>query len=179
MRTVWRRASVPTERQMCSDSGFTLVETMVAMVILAIVLAGLAGGAIAGLTSVRHEKDQLAANQFANEIVEQVRAQQWDSVAPADPAVTRTLTFPARRHGGTEIVPTVVTTWWDDPCNGSSLTPAAGGAAHASRDYLRIAVDLTWTTAKGRSASLSTQSFRTPAYSERKPARVDTLGASC
>lgn len=161
------------------DAGFTLVEALVALLMLAVILAGMAGAAIAGLTSVRHEKDSLAANQFANQTAEQLRGMAWADVAPADPAVTRTIAVADRSHGGTRYVAEAVATWMDDPCNGTSSAAPAGGAPHPARDYLKLGVVLTWTNAKGRQRTLRLETFRVPTHLERKPARVDTLVSPC
>jgi prepilin-type N-terminal cleavage/methylation domain-containing protein len=166
------------ERRMSSDSGFTLVEALVALLMLAVIFAGLGGAAIAGLTSVRHEKDSLAATQFAAETSERFQRMSWNTIAPVDPAIARTLTLPPAQYGGTQLTPQAIVRWMDDPCNGSSTVPPAGGAAHPARDYLRIELTVTWTNAKGRSRELKSESFRAPAFGERKPARTDTFQAT-
>lgn len=168
------------------DGGMTLIEVLAALLIMGVVLAGLGAAGIAGLTSVRSEKDQLTATQVTSKIVESLRAASWTSVAPVDPATTVTYTGPAAAAttvGSVTYTPTVQVDWMDDACNGTSTVqppaPPASPGPHAARDFLRFTVTLNWTDAKGRAKRTVTETYRAPTYAERRPALVDTLGSSC
>ncbi len=167
------------------DGGMTLIEVLAAMLIVGVVMAGMGAAGIAGVFSVRSEKDKLTANQLTSQVVENLRAAPWNTVAPVDPATARNYSVAATTVGSATYTPTVQVDWMDDGCNGTNAvpppapSPSVAPGPHAARDFLRFTVTMNWTDAKGRARQMVTQTYRTPTFTERRPAVVDTLSASC
>ena len=148
------------------DEGYTLVEMLVALVVLGLVMSGLASACIASLTSTRSATGQVAANQFATEVIESLRAQAFDALAPPGTATVSSPTYPPRTVKGITYTAAVNVSWRDDPCNGSAT-------AAATYDYLRLNVVASWTVNQ-KAKSLTVDSFRTPGTLYRSPLSTPT-----
>ncbi len=151
------------------EDGVTLVELLWATVILAVVLAAMAASSVASIAGTASANGQVAANQFANEVVERVRDERWTTLVPAAGTPVNP-SYPAVVRKGVTYTPTVALTWVDDPCNGSDTTATTDG----KKDYLRVDVTVTWVI-KGKTRTLNVQTFRTPTPAELKPHRVKDL----
>ena len=75
-----RRAQRPTRLMRSEDSGFTLVELLVSLLILGAVLLGLMAVQVKALQGVSLAKQRQQATALANQTMEQLRAQPYDSV---------------------------------------------------------------------------------------------------
>lgn len=150
------------------DDGVSLVEMMVAVMILAIVLTALASASITALAGVRTAEGQVGANQLASEVLERLQSSPWASVAPVAPATSYTTTPQTTTRGGYTYTSSVVVRWVDDPCNGS--TPAT-----ATQDYLSLDATVTWQIGAGPTRTLRAEALRVPTYAEKTPVRVAVL----
>lgn len=159
-------------RLLDGDDGISLVEMLVALLILGVAMTAMTSSVYAALASSRVAQDEVNAAQRITEVVEDLLGRPLAEVAPAAhdgrtvpayPSVTlRSVTYT-----------TVTEVWWvDDPCNGSAV-PAAG-AGDPRKDYLRMQVSVSWAVG-GTARSLDTVMFRTPTPAERRPVR----SASC
>lgn len=99
-----------------ASAAFTLVEVVMSIAILAFVMAGMIYGYVQTNYRAEWSSMSLAAQSFANEAVEQVRAAQWDyfrtytnqiQLLPASYKVTNTMLIPS--SGRTTNVVTTVT----------------------------------------------------------------------
>ncbi|MBW3578288.1 MAG: hypothetical protein KY462_11230 [Actinobacteria bacterium] len=150
------------------EDGVTLVELLWATVILAVVLAAMAASSVASIAGTTSANGQVAANQFANEVVERIRDERWTTLVPTGTPVNPS--YPAVVRKGVTYTPTVALTWVNDPCNGSAITATTDG----TKDYLRVDVTVTWVI-KDKTRTLNVQTFRTPTPAELKPHRVEVL----
>ncbi len=151
------------ERLRRDDGGFSLAETLVALVLIGLVFSGLVASIVSGLTSVQKANNQVAANQLANEVVENLRTQSLAIVAPASAATPETNTLPAVTRRGVDFVATVTRTWVDSPCNNLLAAPAS------PRDYLVLRVDVAWQAKDGVTKTHRVDTMRTPLEGEAMP----------
>lgn len=151
------------ERLRRDDGGFSLAEMLVALVLIALVFSGLVASIISGLTSVQKSNRQVAANQLANEVLENLRTQPLAVVAPAASTITATNTLPAVTRRSVAYTATVTRTWVDSPCNNLVGAPAS------SRDYLVLRVDISWRDKGGAMKVHRVDSIRTPLEGEPLP----------
>lgn len=158
-------------RRLHDDEGVTLVEMMVAILILGIVLTALAGTLVTSLTSAGRQEADIQANAVANAVLEDLHALSFQSVAlctgeaaasfeteamvllpssdpqcsEADrPVPTFSVVQDGRSYDGVLAI-----TWIDDP------------ATAAAQDYKRLVVDLTWED-RGRNYTSRTEARRAP-----------------
>lgn len=85
-------------KKMKNEEGFTLIEAMVAMVILAIALLGIAQMQISSMMGNRASYDTTEASALASDMMEQMVVQSWstpDTVAcpPADSVAISNITY--------------------------------------------------------------------------------------
>lgn len=167
------------------DDGFTLIEMMVAILLLAIILSAMVSVIITSLTSMQREEQRVRATQLAQEELERLRAVEWDCAAfdATDPAYTATyngnttVTLDPAECSDPTIAPqpgaqtrtvdgidynTELHVYWiDDPADGT----AAAGTDAGPQDYKEFAADVTWTL-RGETYTYSNTSTRVPTVEE-------------
>lgn len=172
------------------DSGMTLVEVMVALVIVGVVLSALAGVLAASLQSIRGQESTTQATAAINDILEEVQRVDYDQAVLCDstatsvfggttfevePSKTEPLVLSAAVCGSSdEVLPErtvtrdgrdygvrTAITWADD--DGDGL-----GAADSdtTQDIKRIVVDVTWTS-DGQARSARNVAYRAPQLLEQ------------
>ncbi|HVM13827.1 MAG TPA: prepilin-type N-terminal cleavage/methylation domain-containing protein [Egibacteraceae bacterium] len=158
-------------RRLDGDAGISLVEMLVALLILGVAMTAMTSSVYAALASSRGAQDQVNASQRITEVVEDLLGRPLSQIAPAtQDGVTTPAYPPVTLRSVTYSVATQVR-WVDDPCNGSAV-PAAG-AADPRRDYLRMQVSVSWTVG-GTPRSLDTTMLRTPTSAEQPRVRSAT-----
>src|SRR5687768_10772939 len=126
-------------------SAFSLIETMVAMGIIALVCMGLYAGISAGFTVVEESRENLRATQILLEKMETIRLYSWDQVNSNGfiPATFSAPFMPGRTNAGTNnLVYTGRVTVTDV---GPSATPFSSESY--SNAMRMVIVDLTWRSA--------------------------------
>lgn len=151
------------ERLRRDDAGFSLAETLVALVLIALVFSGLVASIVSGLTSVQKGNAQVAANQLANEVIENLRTQSLAVVAPPDPTTPASNVLPGVTKRGVTYVATITRTWVDSPCNNDGVAPPS------LRDYLQLNVEIAWRTKGSATQTLDVDTLRTPLEGEPMP----------
>lgn len=159
-------------RRLAAEDGVSLVETMWAIMILAIVLFGLTSASMGALAGTKHAQDQVAAAQLLNEVVEDLRAQPFADIAPTAWDGTETPAYgPYVRRGVTYNV-AVTVAWEDDVCNGQGA-PVDPTRPDPRMDYLVLDVTVSWQV-DGQDREFNTVSYRAPTYVEQPVERGDT-----
>lgn len=69
------------QRSVDGEAGFTLVELVVAMLIIGMVLLGLVGLQTSALITITHAKQREQATAVANQVLEQLRAMPWATLS--------------------------------------------------------------------------------------------------
>lgn len=67
-------------RRLCADAGLSLVEMLVAVLILGVVLSAFASTVITSLAAIVSDERRVHATQLANEVLEDLRGLDWDLV---------------------------------------------------------------------------------------------------
>lgn len=147
--------------QEAGDAGFTLVEMLVAIVLIGLVMAAMATGSLSAFGSVRSSNGQAAANQLANETIEQLRAAPFNTVAPPGTSLSHAPALAPRTVKGLTLTPTATVAWVNETCNDTA-------AAASLYDYLRLTVVVTWQVSSA-TKSLTVESFRMPGTLYRSP----------
>jgi prepilin-type N-terminal cleavage/methylation domain-containing protein len=166
------------------EQGLTLVEMMVAILLLGIILSAAASVIIVSLTSVQRDEYRVRATQLGQEELERLRALEWGCVAfdATDPDYVatfdgnRTVDLDPAECGNPAIAPdpsprvvtvdgidyTVVSHvyWIDDPED----DPAAGSDPDP-RDYKEFHVEVSWTL-RGTNYSYENTTTRVPTVQE-------------
>lgn len=116
--------STPEPIQRERDAGFTLVETMVALLLMAIVFVALAGVMLSSMEAISVQKGRTRANELATQGIEDLQRYDFDalglcpgSIAPNAPAELSDAVILSGCTGSIQ---------YGDPCG---PTPAATGAA--------------------------------------------------
>jgi type II secretory pathway pseudopilin PulG len=166
-------------RRVSADDGVSLVEMMVAIIILGMTLFGLASSLIASLTGSRAAHNEFDASQRSQWVVEDFMRRPFDpswvptaynlTTSPAVPA------DPAAPRGSAQYAYTTHVSWVDHPCNGSAPGDPSQGLPDARMDYLRISVTTTWTAPDQTPRTHEVVVFRHFPPSVRPTAR----GAAC
>ena len=173
-------------RRVLDDEGVTLVEMMVAILILGIVLTALAATLATSLQTAGRQEADIQANAVANAVVEEIRGIEFREVALCTGEATAVFGAPVEFEGeplvllpdtdpvctgpaADRLVPTtsmvqdgrnydaqVAVTWVDDPGDG-----VQGAGDSAPQDYKRIVVDLTWED-RGTTHAARTETRRAP-----------------
>jgi prepilin-type N-terminal cleavage/methylation domain-containing protein len=181
----WQRALARVRRTDAADDGFTLVEVVIALVVLGIASAGLMTALVSGVTATRLDEARTRASQIAAQQIEDLRTVKWSQLgvyadepgyttfhggesvvtlgavkpanAPADlPKIHMT---PVTIEGRDYYVDTWVT-WY-----GSSTTTPNDGSTYAQK---RLSVDVMYTIG-GRSFTYHAEGLRAPTPMEMKP----------
>lgn len=151
------------------EDGMSLVEILVALLLLGLVLSAMVGSIISGLASVQRANGQLGANQLANERMETLRTRDFATVAPTGSLTTATTTEATVTRNNISYTVSWTTTWVDSPCNNAVVSP---------RDFLRLRVRVVWRNRTGADKTLDVESFRAPTPEDGTsftPVRTDTL----
>ena len=171
------------------ELGFTLIEMMVAILLLAIIFAAMVSVIITSLTSMQREEQRVRATQLAQEELEYLRAIDWDCAAidstdpdysatyngnttvvldPAECSDTSPRTLiaqdpspTARPVDGIDYTVTRNIYWIDDPADGT----AAVGTDSDPQDYKEFRADIAWTF-RGEAYTYANTSTRVPTIEE-------------
>lgn len=168
------------------EQGMTLVEVMVALVIVGLVLSALASSLATSLRAVRGQEAQTQATAAINDILEETqRVDYADAVlctAKAQATFGVDLTFegedmvvatgvcdttdevlPERTvtRDGRDYAVTTAITWADDPGDGTGA-----GDADTTQDIKRVVVQVDW-TADGRARTARNLAYRAPQFLEQ------------
>lgn len=167
-----------------SQYGFSLVEVMVAMSVLAIAFSALLAALLGGIAAAKTQQDRQSATQLGAEVLERLQVVDWNVLGHYDADFAGGV--PAL-NGGESVVelPAVsprpadaplpsttktvgnvafsITTWvtW----SGSSAAAPNTGTTYAAK---RIETELTWTT-RGEPRTFSTSALRAPTNDEMAP----------
>jgi len=147
-----------------SEEGFSLVELMVALIIIALVIVGGGMFFFHGRVNVIREAHRRAALLVASQRLEALKAANWDDIALDPTAIPDPLNQPYYiKHGSPwdrsleEIRDTEVPV--DNLFDGEMLTEAQwvdDDGAGDSYDYLKVTVTVEWTDNTTNTVSLST-----------------------
>jgi len=172
-------------RLAANEQGFTLVEMMVAILLLAIIFSAMVSVIITSLTSMQREEQRVRATQLAQEELERIRAIEWDCAAidSSDPDYSSTyggnttVVLDPVECGDTSIAPDPSPTvravdgidytvtrnvyWIDDPADGT----ADAGTDSDPQDYKEFRVDIAWTF-RGEAYAYANTSTRVPTIEE-------------
>lgn len=85
---MWRRG----DRRRRTDEGFSLIEVILAMVIIAGVLATMLGVVVSSLTTIAQARQRQTATALATQAIERLRALPYDTVTQSDPVETPAVT---------------------------------------------------------------------------------------
>ena len=173
-----------TARLAANEQGFTLVEMMVAILLLAIIFSAMVTVIVTSLTSMQREEQRVRATQLAQEELERIRAIEWDCAAidstdadytvtyngnttvvldPAmcsDPSIAPDPSPSVRSVDGIDYTVTRNVYWMDDPQDDPAV-----GVDPEPQDYKEFAVDVAWTF-RGESNTYSNTSTRVPTAEE-------------
>ncbi|MDP8977118.1 MAG: hypothetical protein M3N17_00765, partial [Actinomycetota bacterium] len=185
------------------EGGISLVEALVAIVIVAIVLTALANTTITSLVAMNENEQRTRANALANEVIEHLQGIAWDDVGFYDDDYTGTppdhVSLGAARPASEEPaageacesnVPPLPAcedvmrdgvaydvdtqiVWVDDPADDD---PMIGDLDGNPDDYKHFTVTAQW-QARGQTASVAVEAYRAPNAVERPVSAFDlTLG---
>lgn len=173
------------------EQGFTLVEMMISILILAIILTAMASVLITSLTSMQREEQRVRATQLAQEELERIRAIEWDCAAFDPSAAGYTTPDPVsgnatvaldaecsdptiapdpqpfvRGVDGIDYTVALAVYWIDDDVDGTAATGDAD-----PHDYKEFRADVSWNI-RGDAFSHSDSSTRVPTVEEVPPDAV-------
>ena len=171
------------------DGGFTLVEVMVAIIVLAIAFSALAAALVSGMVATSRASQLTEAKQVAAKHIEGLHSVKWAllglykddigaswgsgfhggesvvklaDVTPAPrPADVPHLTQTVTGHGGKQYTVTTWVTW-----AGSSAATPNDGATYAKK---RLSVDVTYTPRGSSAKTVHVEDFRAPTPLEMRP----------
>jgi prepilin-type N-terminal cleavage/methylation domain-containing protein len=155
----------PDRASQRGDDGLSLVEMLVALLILAVAMGAMAGGLIAALSGDAKNDRRGTATQLAADRLEQLRRLPFAQVRPELPAAS--VPLPVMADGSATATPTmkgttytIATTreWCADQWNGT------GGAADL--DYVRFVVTVSWQV-KGQAQAVTAGNYRAPVRGDR------------
>lgn len=128
-----------------SRSGFSLIENLIAIVLLAIVLSGGVTFYLNGNALIKLGVHKQLVTEMVNNRMEEARAYGYGSLPPSDTPEVLTLAL-----GGLNVIRTVTVTDIDDPVNGIT-------------DYKQVEVRAVWTEAgKNSSRDIALTTLLTP-----------------
>jgi Tfp pilus assembly protein PilV len=125
-----------------AEAGFTLIETLIAIVVLVFGLIAITNLFLVAGSSNTVANQATAASDVASQLLENFKAQPWNSAQLA----ATTGTFPAATPQRTDQVPGVgtINSWW-------SITNVDGSAATARVKFIRVRSEGAGVLARGRS----------------------------
>ena len=141
--------------RLASDDGLTLVEMLVALVILMITILALTSTLITSLRAMYENEVRVRANALANELLEELQAQAWNELGAGTETSTES------RGGVTYAISTDIE-WVDDESTADA------------DDYLQFTVTLTWETF-GRERSVTHSAYRSPPLVDPSPLAIRSL----
>jgi prepilin-type N-terminal cleavage/methylation domain-containing protein len=188
-RLTMRRSRLPLQLPACarteSEGGFTLVEVLVAILVLAVGVVGTATMALQASTVTGDTKAREGATNLAREVVENILSLPYSSVTPD--AITATLQakpalVPAPGYTGWTVlrrgIPYTVSAtecYVDDPSDGRGVHDTnycsgstAGTADSKPIDYKRFSVNVAWTR-KGITRSVAQSTLVAPKGAKEVP----------
>jgi len=182
-------------RRLAHEDGISLVEMMIAMLIIAVAFAAMASATITSLTAINSDEQLVRATALANEMTEHLHGSEWEETgfyaadfAPASPPAGTVLLSGGRAASALpceQIVPPLPSctvtrdgvtydasteiSWVDDASDGT------GGSDQDSntRDYKRFVTTLDWQSRRG-SRQMRFEALRAPNARER-PAGAFTV----
>jgi type IV pilus modification protein PilV len=108
------------KRLLQERKGFSLIEVMIAVVLLAVGLLAFAGLEIIAVRNMTHSKDYGKANTYAQQKIEEIKALDWTSVTDGTDTLESsryTRTWTVTTEGDMKTVS--VTVSWVDPSQGA------------------------------------------------------------
>jgi len=108
------------KRLLQERKGFSLIEVMIAVVLLAVGLLAFAGLEIIAVRNMTHSKDYGKANTYAQQKIEEIKALDWTSVTDGTDTLESnryTRTWTVTTEGDMKTVS--VTVSWVDPSHGA------------------------------------------------------------
>jgi prepilin-type N-terminal cleavage/methylation domain-containing protein len=166
------------------DEGVSLIEMLIALLILGVVLSATASTLISSFVAIGGNENRTRAVALANEELENLRALPWTDVgyygndtfpagmSAASPTVILGSTRPVNARAPrpvrvyTERNPVMTVTrrieWVDNPSTSSSTGPS-------DQDYKRLAVNVSWVDPSGATRTLDAETLRAPTPSEGDP----------
>ncbi len=124
MRHRAMRLGRASHRALAPDQGFTLVETLLAGVILLIVATGIAGVLTSSISANTVARERTNAEQCANDVIEQIRRKDYDSVGIVLGNPPGTVPQSSACGTGLPATATVAITYVNDPTATSYATAA-------------------------------------------------------
>lgn len=177
------------------EAGFTLVETMVSLVVISIVFAAMGGFLVTSIKAQATNERRVRATQVGNKAIEDLRALPWDVlgfyasdagyVADVDGAETVTLDEPADGardsraplpgkqtvvDGDVSYTRTLDIVWFDDPGDGLDTADDDGD----THDAKLIRAALSWQVGEG-TKNLTVEGLRAPTADEVTPRGQDVV----
>ena len=113
-----------SRRVLARDQGFTLVETMLAGVILVTVATGIAGVLTSSISANTVARERTNAEQCANDVIEQIRRKDYDAVGLVLGNPPGTVAATSACGAGLPATATVTISYVDDPTATSYATAA-------------------------------------------------------
>ncbi len=124
MRHRVARLARTSQRALARDQGFTLVETLLAGVILLIVATGIAGVLTSSISANTVARERTNAEQCANDVVEQIRRKDYDAVGLVLGNPPGTVAATSACGAGLPATATVAISYVNDPTATSYATAA-------------------------------------------------------
>ncbi|MFO8074884.1 MAG: prepilin-type N-terminal cleavage/methylation domain-containing protein [Egibacteraceae bacterium] len=139
--------------RLADETGVTLVEMMVALLVLGLVLTAFLSVMTASFSSIRQNAAMTRATALANEVLEEFRAVPWSRLSEFEDCDSTTEARDGQAYSVERCVEFV-----DAPQTESG-----------TRDYALLKVNLEWNTS-GRERDMSLESLRAPLPDEQEPA---------
>jgi prepilin-type N-terminal cleavage/methylation domain-containing protein len=161
-----------------ADDGVSLVEMLVAMLILGVTLLAMLTSSISSLAGSRTAHNHFDATQRTQRVVEDLLRrpgavggveQAW---VPSSPTGSTAPAFASETRGAAQYSYVTQVSWVDHGCNGSAV-PANATVPDPRKDYLRITVTTTLTVPDRPPSTQQVVVFRHPNW------RPTARGASC
>jgi prepilin-type N-terminal cleavage/methylation domain-containing protein len=151
-------------QRLSADEGLTLVEMLVAMVVLAITLLALSSTLITSLRAMMSSETRVRANALANETLENLQVRDWGDTAPGwddieddypdcDPQPEPLEESFTEERDGLDYTVTSVIEWVDDPSTAEDC------------DYLKLTATVEWQL-RTETRSVTHSAFRAPPAEE-------------
>src|SRR5680860_1241592 len=179
--------TIRIHRRLTADHGMSLIEMMVAILILGVVLSAFASTLTTALVSLSRDETRVRANHLANELAEDLRAAAWDdfNFYADDPGFSTGYRDASGTHDTVELGPTRGTNigplpgpqtttvdgisytttaniyWRDDEVDGTGAADVDGDL----HDVKAFHVLVQWST-RGQSQQLTTEGVRPPTIDE-------------